>query len=888
MPSLLNIGVSGLTAHQSALAAVGNNITNANVEGYSRQEAIFSSRESQNIGGGFVGGGVSISSVRRIYDAFTAQQVITDTSRFEALQVLSQGLGAIDNVLASESAGLSGVLDDLFAAVQSASESPASLPLRQQVISEADRFVARYQDINRVIEDTYAQIDENVETLVGEVNQIAQGIAELNLSISESRLQNGDAPNDLLDARDQLLRDLAEKVDFNTAIQDGDFVNVYIGSGQALVLGSDASELAVLDASQGGGLLEVGILIAGGQSQTVTDGLHGGQLGGELRLREQGLGDIANQLGLLATLAVSSFNTVHRQGLDLNQLPGGDFFTPIDDREAELARVQYFSDNSSPNAVASVQIDDVRQLQSSEYNLTFEGASVISYQVTRSGDGAVVATGAFSGNPPLQITTSDGFSVSLEQGSFADGDQLLLSPARLPPENIEVQVTSAASLALALPISLEASTSNSGTGNVLQPSSAEVSNLLQSLADGGATLSSEPLLVRFTSPTTFDILNNSDPNNPVQFSPPLTNMPFSPGQTNTILEANTPVGFIDSSASFSSGATPVAIGAGANSSPGETLTLTQTVGTSGAQQTVSIAIPAGSSAEQVAAQLNTYGGLQASARNEAVLSLNGDTTQTRISLNGIDLTAVPVPASVDTDFLATRINTLFAGSGISADSDGSNLTITSSTGQDLVLQNTGGTGQDFSLSSINGQTQVPAVTVDNVTDNPGQNEVYLSGTVSLVSTRIQNLSSDGGYFISNVESQSDVVVGFDIAIGGVPQAGDEFTVDFDYSGSGDNRNALALAQLQSADLLSNGGGSLGDIYASLVGSVGVATASAKIDAEASSSLLARSTAQLQSESGVNLDEEAAKLLQYEQAYNASAQVISVARTIFDSLLAAFR
>ncbi len=676
MPSLLNIGITGLRTHQTALSTVGNNISNASVEGYSRQEAIFSSRASQNIGGGFVGGGANISTVRRIHDAFKAQNVVNDTQRFEALQVLSQGLSALDNVLASEGTGLSGVLDDLFSSVQLASESPASLSLRQQVLSEADRFVSRYRDISTVLENTLAQINENVTTLASEATQIAEGIAVLNQSISESRLQNGSAPNDLLDSRDQLLRDLATKIDYTSAVQDGDFVNVYLSSGQALVLGTDANSLMVIRGEQSGDQVELAIAEAGGGVQTVTDAIRGGQLGGELRLREEGIGDIESQLGLMATLAVSAFNTVHTQGIDLNQQPGRDFFTPIDSRQNELGRVQYVPGNSSPNAIASVHIDDVSQLEASEYSLVFDGASVISYELTRLSDGAVVHVGTFSGSAPHSISTSDGFTINLEQGSFTSGDQLLINPARLPAENLEVLVSSPASLAFGLPISLEASVDNTGTGTIQQPGSAEISALLQAESSGGVTLTTEPLLIRFTSPTTYDILDNTDPDNPVNFVPPQTNLSFVPGQNNTLLAAN--------------------------------------------------------------------------------------------------------------------------------------------------------------------------------------------------------------------DSSTGLTVGFDIVVGGVPEVGDEFVVNFDYNGSGDNRNALALAQLQNADILGNGVGSIGDIYASLVGAVGVATASANIDTEAANSLLARSTSELQSESGVNLDEEAAKLLQYEQAYNASAQVISVARTLFDSLLAAFR
>ena len=673
--SLINIGVTGLNSHQTALTTTGNNIANANVEGYSRQQVIFNARDTQFLGSGFIGSGVEISTIERIHDQFVAAQVVTDTSRFEALNVVSNGLGSIDNILAGENTGLAGVLDDFFSAIQSASEAPSDLPLRQQVISEAERFVSRYQDISSVLESSLSEFTQSAAGIIEEVNQISSAIANLNSSISEATAASGSAPNNLLDNRDQLLRDLAERVDFNSIVQDGDTVNVYLNSGQALVLGFQSNELSVVQATIASEQIEIGISEFGGDVQIVSDGIQGGRLGGQLSVREQGINDVTNQLGLLATLAIDSFNSVHNQGVDLDGLRGGDLFTPIDDRALQLSRVQVPASNSDPLAIASVQIDDVAQLRADSYELSFEGASVLSYQLTRESDGAVVAEGAFSGTVPLNITSSDGFTVSLEQGDFSAGDTLAVRPANFPADQLEVLIQSPQSLAFGLPISLEAAAGNTGTGLAIQPSAPDVANLLASNAQGGSTLTTEPLLIRFTSPTTYDILDNSDPDNPVAFVPAITAQPFTPGRNNTLLAAN--------------------------------------------------------------------------------------------------------------------------------------------------------------------------------------------------------------------DSSAGVTVGFDIVIGGVPQAGDEFSIDFN-SNAGDNTNALALAELQTSNVLASGVGSLGDIYANVVGTLGIATASANIDAEAASSLLSRSTNELLSISGVNLDEEAANLLQFEQAYNASAQVIAIARSIFDSLLAAFR
>ena len=130
--------------------------------------------------------------------------------------------------------------------------------------------------------------------------------------------------------------------------------------------------------------------------------------------------------------------------------------------------------------------------------------------------------------------------------------------------------------------------------------------------------------------------------------------------------------------------------------------------------------------------------------------------------------------------------------------------------------------------------------------------------------------------------------GWTVQIDGAPMAGDEFTVQANTSGSGDNRNALRLAGLFSENLLDNGNSTLFNQVDGLVSRVGSATASANTALEAQRGLLAQSQAARESVSGVNLEEEAANLIKFQQAYEANAQVIRVADTIFQTLINAVR
>ena len=134
--------------------------------------------------------------------------------------------------------------------------------------------------------------------------------------------------------------------------------------------------------------------------------------------------------------------------------------------------------------------------------------------------------------------------------------------------------------------------------------------------------------------------------------------------------------------------------------------------------------------------------------------------------------------------------------------------------------------------------------------------------------------------------------GFTFRVAGVPVNGDQFVVANNTSGFGDNRNALKLLNFQSAPTLVGGAAgptaSFQGAYSQLVAEVGSRTRQADIDQQAQQSLLNQATEAQSNIAGVNLDEEAANLVRFQQAYQASAQLVSAAQTIFDTLLSVMR
>jgi len=126
--------------------------------------------------------------------------------------------------------------------------------------------------------------------------------------------------------------------------------------------------------------------------------------------------------------------------------------------------------------------------------------------------------------------------------------------------------------------------------------------------------------------------------------------------------------------------------------------------------------------------------------------------------------------------------------------------------------------------------------------------------------------------------------GWSTAISGTPAAGDSFTVASNTGGVGDSRNALLLGDLQTSNTLGNGTTSYQGAYSQFVSEVGNKTRELEVTSSAASNLLSQATLSAQNESGVNLDEEAANLLRYQQAYQAAGKVMQIASQLFDVLL----
>jgi flagellar hook-associated protein 1 FlgK len=617
MGDMLGNALSGLVSYQRALATTGHNIANVDTEGYSRQKVDFATRTPSQSGSLTLGSGVKVSSVSRVYDSFNVDQLRNSQAAFSQADSYLQLASQVDNALADADLGLSASLSRFYNSLQDVADNPSSIPARQLMLAESESLGDRFASLSSQMDSLEREVSSRVRVSVNDINDISTQVAELNLMISKAQGQFGTEANDLLDQRDQALLSLNELIGTSSVEQTDGSVSVFIGNGEALVLGERALEIRAVSNVFDPGRVELAMAV-GGNSAVISDSLRGGSLGGALSFREGVLSDTRNELGRLTVAIADTLNSINRAGIDLKGGLGRDIFSVSD---PEL----YSSRNNTSGAAFNAQVSDVSALTGSNTLIRLDAA-------------VAGVSGVGSVADPFIV---DGVSLSLTSPA-ALGDQFLLRSTQGAANSLKVIMTDPAGIAAAAATRSTADLNNIGSGKISETDVVDSNN--QNLLS--------PVSIEFLSATSY--------------------------------------------------------------------------------------------------QVNGAGGF-------------GFTSGSDITINGSKVT-----------------------------------------------------------------------------------------------------------------------------ISGSPEAGDQFTIGANTNALGDNRNLLKMAAAESSKVLNGGSASIQDAMNGLVGDIAVATRSAQINYQSQDSLLNQARSTQQSISGVNLDEEAANLLKFQQAYQAAAQAVSIANDLFQTLLGAFR
>ncbi|EJM24506.1 flagellar hook-associated protein FlgK [Pseudomonas sp. GM21] len=452
--SLLNIGMSGLSASQSSLMTTGNNIANADTAGYSRQQTVQGTKASNQFGNVYIGTGTTLADVRRVYNSYLDAQLQTTTSLNSDAAAYAGQISPLDALLSDNSTGIDGALTKFFASVQNVNAKPGDDASRQLLLSDAQALSNRFNSVSAQLTAQNASINGNLANMAEQVNNLAATVANLNQKISEVSKAGG-MPNDLLDARNETVRQLSTFTGAQVIERDGN-LDVYLGSGQPLVMGGTASTLQVVpslaDPSRMGIQLNRGSSIV-----DITSVMTGGEIGGLLRYRSTVLDPAMNELGRVALVVADQMNNLQAQGIDKNGAFGSNLFNSINSAAQMANRSVATVGNSAGSGNFDVSIEDSGKLTINDYKVTF--ISGTNYTVQRLPEGT--SMGAFSTltTPPM----IDGFSLKLSGGTAAAGDTFKITPTRNAATNIKTEMTDSNRLAIAAPLSAAIAPGGSGT-----------------------------------------------------------------------------------------------------------------------------------------------------------------------------------------------------------------------------------------------------------------------------------------------------------------------------------------------------------------------------------------------------------------------------------------
>lgn len=451
--SILDIGVTGLLTARNQLQTTSHNISNADTPGFKRQQVVLSTNIPQSSGAGFVGRGVQSTTVQRIYSQFLVSQSLQIQTQSQSLDSNYAQIKQLDNMFAEATSGLSPTLQKFFSGIQDVASNPSVVSSRQAMLSNAEALVSRFQSMDQHMSQIREGVNTQITSTITEINSLAGQVAEINHQIILAEGAAGGQPaNDMLDQRDELINQLSKLINTDTVRQSDGSVNVYVGNGQALVVGSQTLSLGAIVSPDNPDNLVVGLMSGSNTIQLPESQITGGALGGILSFRSVSLDSAQNALGRIAITLAQTFNEQHQSGMDLNGNMGEDFFT------VPSPNVISASTNDSSSNI-TVGISDFGALTSSDYRFSYDGTN---YTLTRLSDNSSISTlVAPSGATPLIL---DGVSVT--GANILANERFLIQPTINGAKNIEVNIKDTTKIAAAGPNRTNAALSNIGTGTI--------------------------------------------------------------------------------------------------------------------------------------------------------------------------------------------------------------------------------------------------------------------------------------------------------------------------------------------------------------------------------------------------------------------------------------
>jgi flagellar hook-associated protein FlgK len=327
MSDLVTIASTAVSAYQRALGTVSNNIANVGTEGYSKQEVGLIENSPRDYGTSYLGTGVNVTGVKRLYDAFIEDSLRNATAELETQGPMVDYANRVVNILGNENVSLLTAFDEFIDSARQLSADSSSVILRTQFLSKAEGLASRFGELSSQLQLVNQESQERLNTDINALNRLSDQLSVVNKQLRKTRYADRQPPA-LLDERDSILRKMSELAKIKTAEAVNGEVTVSItsslGRGQ-LVNTEGAHTLSAVFSETDPAKVDL-VLNTYSKTPEGVNGVSGGSVSGLVNFRQRVLAPTLTNLDFLAKSLVSELNQIHREGIDLNGNNGKDLF----------------------------------------------------------------------------------------------------------------------------------------------------------------------------------------------------------------------------------------------------------------------------------------------------------------------------------------------------------------------------------------------------------------------------------------------------------------------------------------------------------------------------------------------------------------------------------
>ena len=934
MSDLLGIASSGISAYQRALSTVSNNIANVNTEGYSRQEISLAANAPRLLGGSYLGTGAMFIGVRRQYDSFIEHNLRSSNSELQGQEPMVNYVNRLIDVMGDQSIGLTTAMNQFFKAGRDLATDPASTVQRSTFLRESDSLSSRFRELDGQFELMEVETRQAVENDIGKLNSLTAQLAQLNKQLTKHAVVDKQ-PAELLDQRDKLLKELSTLASTKTSFKENGAVVVSVGdviSQGLLVEGSRSREIGLSKASGTESRKLQFVIDPYGTPETLPNILSG-SIGGTLAFREYVLNPAVESLDHLAQTLAQEANAVHTSGIDLEGRVGLDLFKIEANARGAAAGIQVaLTDASRVAAAGQFRVTDAvlntgDAKASIRYTApTYDGLSdlyggladaavpqIVTETLEVTQDQPFAALGVASqGMRDLVLSlggpaTAQVSRVSPFAGNLSSGDTVYVT---IDGTSFSYTLTSgddSAAVTAGLVEMINALESEGGSA--VATASVGDDNALMLTAkttgpDGAFSTTSSTSSRSITGGSVSVVTSGTDTQAAAAGQSLQVLTRDGRHLLGTALTASQQTLIMGTDQGMEEGATYSSDYLG-ESFLGMDLFL-------GARADVRLQQEFDPDTGALLSPTSLPALLQGRTFDSDLTSIADDT----YILNGVTLGELAeTGSSLTVDDLVDWINAYSDDTGVTASAEDGALVLTSNNTTDDIRLAAGTNGSALSLAElgfdsgvhINGEAADDLLIF--ITTDPDESATTVKATAQFAQAsgdskqalRTQDLEvrfTDADHY-EIWETNSNVMVaerdydtseatlsyrGLTLNFSAALQSGDTFSIDGNEDGIGNNEAMIEMSSLEDKRLATLGNLTMTESYIERVSEVGSVAQQASISRDALKVVYQQALEARDSLAGVSLDEEAAALVRFQQAYQANAKVMQVANDLFDAIL----